>query len=83
MPRHRSLPDAFTPWPRESGAGFSFRQGDLRGEVQPYRDDHPGALTRWEGILWRGHDRDAVLVRLTADNHWDVAESLSAYAKEI
>ena len=76
------LPKGFERWPRDSGAGFSFKADNLRGELHPARDEHN--LVQWVGYLWvDGSGRDERVAEVWSDTHWAAAIKLAALAQEL
>lgn len=63
-------------WGRNVGLGYSFRHGNVRGELEPKRNLVTG-LVEWEARLWLGRDRDNVVFRA-----WDPSPLRAAAAAE-
>ena len=81
---HREIPKTFTKWPRdgdEGALGYSFKLGDLRGEMHPDKKTDGVGLTFWHAYAWIDGDMTKErVIDLWEDNHWDAADALHAEA---
>lgn len=81
MSRHgHALGASWESWGRDVGLGFSWKLGDLRADMAPGRNPET-ELIEWTAIVWRGDDRANVVVQLSGDTHWEVAELVNELAK--
>lgn len=63
------------------GFGYSFKDGDVRADMQPLSER--GRPYTWRAVLWLGMDRENVVQTLGADDHWDLAELVAAAAADL
>lgn len=81
MPRERLITKTgqFTRWGHR--LGFSFKEGDLMGELHPERDDT--GLLRWHGYLWWKGTSEERVAEVWEDTHWHGADAMREVARDI
>lgn len=82
MPRERRFGPRFTRWPREAGLGYDFKQGSMRGIMQPAPNPGHHHLTEWRIQLWVGADPTDIIATVWGDTPWTAIENLDAFLEE-